>query len=1047
MVQIGLDCLLKNTDLLEKLKEVVPLLNLQVGSRNGRPTFRQVYKELISETGVEIDLDSFAKIYKSEIPAELKFTTDAQIEDILNSRTKQVIDKLINGTVDRIDGLGETSTDRAAIQKAARILTTMEGKDGGKKVKSMAKTVKDAVLASIQRLANNNENYKALKKRNEKETFEETLERVLEINSLQTEQMEADKFNTIQDVMEQARKSVLQSLEGITDEDGEAILGPEAEQFLEDYKNAFFGTMMSTADATTIMRGALLDAGYGKGTEGSQTVDWKRLAGEVNSPEVLRENVKAALMDGKGLTEEAADSITNALTGEFENLVQGQKAMDVKYAIAEAEAEDILERLGDKPTAERLEKINAALRDAIDNSVETEGTINISEIVHDVLQNVDGITQGQLANIPKKAIVTSHTADRIARLIGEEGDLDNEALAKLYGTFGKEVDMEVINKLRKLSKLKEDIEDIDIQVGADGKITESRRGIEKAKTIQTISDQMARIVANSIDYSGNVFNRFITNALNAFSKYLSANAALVLLNPFNLTQNIMSGAFAGTQGKIGGSVTQMFNKYKTPLIYKDADGKKVDLTSLLNTSGRFETWWNTLAGASGRDIPDLFTGDASRDVKTFQTAESKGEYIEATLTSLPRAALTATDTMLKEPYFRKELIRGVLYYLQAAKGKTKQESLDLVYQALTNNSPEKLATQAKQLATMVEKGNDKYYIKQIAEDIQLSSLTLLDADGRSILSEDTLQAIIDAATQTSSEVFGHRIQKDAIGFNWFFDLLTGAKAKAVEGLNKQYGDSMKELYSRGKYKEAAWLHFTHTLKTTVGFLFQRGIYNWAILVAQKNPLSIVRGFRALGRDTNFYEPKGSQEAVENYLRSRAKIGRGVLGTASALAIAPLVMSAIDDNCGDDEECKRKWIAALKKDPVWGRVYKNFVSPLAQTFIDTQLAETVGEGVGSGLGNILISPIVSAGARYYSVDNVLITAVENLKEGKLSTSGKNIGGVLTPFVPLKGFLSTNEMWWKRLTGKDSPGMVDKKGQIVIDKSKRPKDEDFWDSFWY
>lgn len=1053
MPRINIACLLKNSDLAAKMRELIPILNLEVGARNGKPTFRQVRKALIDQTGVEIDMDSFAEMYKSEIPADLRFTTDAEIDSIVGASTKAAFEKLAVGAVDRIEGLGETSTDRAAINKAAAILTTIEGKDKSVKTRTLSKIIKDAVLGQIQRLANSNEDYKGLKNKDPKETFEQTMQRVLETNSLKAPQMEADKFNTIQDVMDQAKAAVLEHTKDLRDENGEFILGEEALNFLEQYKNAVVGVMMSTADANTLVRGALLEAGYGKGVAGKQVVDWKGLAGSINSPNVLRENVIAALQEGKGLSIEAATSIADSLSNEFADLVQGQKAMDVKYAIAESEAKKILDKLGRPPSQTLTNAINNALHEEIDKSVAESDELKIGEIVHDVMRDVAKISQSQLENLPNKALtITSHTADRIAKLVKGDGELDGNALAELYNTLGKVVDEEVINDLRRLSKLKEAIENVEIVVDeSTGAVTLSKQGLEKAKLMQTISDQMARIVARSADYSDkSLFYKFTTHALNALSKFTSANAALVLLNPFNLTQNLLSGRFVHTQGRVGGAVAGLFTKNQTPLIYTTETGEKVDLTRLLNASGLYDTWWNTLLGAGGRDIPDLFTGDVSRDSKTFQTAETKGELVEAAFTSLPRAALTATDAMLKEPYFRGELIRGILYHLQASGGKTKQQAQNLVYEALTKNTVANLMKQAKSLATMVGKGNDPFYVKQVAEDIQLSSLVLTEEgeDGvvRSVLSEDNLQSIINAAKQTSSEVYGHTLQKDVWGFNWFYDILTGARAKAVEGLNKEHGDKMAELYKQGDYRGAAWLHFTHTLKSTVGFLFQRGIYNWAILMAQKNPISILRGFKMLSRDTNFNNPKAAQESVENYLRARAKIGRGVMGTATAMAVAPLVMGAIKIMCGDDKECQRKKMAALRADPVWGRVYRNFVNPVTQAYVDARLAKNPISGAATGFSDMFIQPVVSAGSRYYSADNIIISSIENIQKGKMEIAGRDLAGPASIFLPAKGFLNTNRAWVERMS-KGAPGMIDDNWQIIIDDRKPPKGDDFWDAFWY
>lgn len=1047
MAAIGPNCFLKHTDLAEKLRQIIPVLNLEIGAKNGKPTFRQIYKALVKEMGVELDLDSFAEMYQSEIPSELRFTTDTEVDAIINKSTKAQLDRLTNGIIDSIDGVGETGTSRAATNKIAGILTALEGNNKSVKTKTMAKKVKDAILSQIQRLANSNPDYAALKKQNAKETFDQTLERLFDIMNSRTETLTADKFNTVEDVLEGAKKTVMEQLGDLRDEDGEVMLGEESLSFLEDYKNAVFGVLMSTGDAAKLVRGFLLEAGYSKGEGNNKKVDWKGLAGSVNSAALVKENVIKALMENKGLSQEAATSIASSLSKEFKDLVQSEKALQVKYALAEAEAADILEKLTENVTPAMQAKITEGIENAINESVATQDEINITDIVHQVLEDV-GIDRSRIANLPEKSIsITSSVADKIAKIVKEDGDLDADAVAALYKALGKVVDGDVVRDLQRLTKLKNQIDATEITFGPDSKLSNSKIGIEKAKLIQTISDQMARAIVNGIDYSDKTwFQRKLAHALNGFSKYISWNASLVLLNPFNLTQNILSGAFVNPQAKIGGKVDAIAGGVQTSLMYKTDDGKQVNLTSLLNTSGKFETWWNTLIGNPGRDIPDLFSGDLSKESATFKTATGTVQKAEAALNALPRAALTATDSALKEPFYRNEVIRGVLYYLQKAKGFTKQQAQKMVYEALTNNKHENLMGQAKQLASMVGKGDDKFYVKQVAEDIQMASLVVLDKEtGFSVLSERTLQAIIDAAKQTSGEAFGHLKQKNVFVLSWFFDLITGGKARAVDSMNIEYHKKIADLYKMGDYTGAAQARFWHTLQSSAGFLFQRGIYNWAIMVAQKNPLSIITGFANLKRQITFDEEgAGTQKTVENYLRARAKIGRGVMGTITAAAVGGLFMAAMA-GMSDDE--RRKWLARLKRDPVWGRLYKNFVSPFAQSFIEAFIAKDISSGVGTGLQNMAIKPIISAGSKYYSTDNLLIQSLTLLESGEPVKSGNVLGQVLGNFLPGKSFLSTNKPLAERIFGEKSPKMFGDNWQIVTDQRKREKTDDFAEAWWY
>ncbi len=1045
MAYIGINCLLRNTDLAERLKKLVPIINLEVGEKTGKPTFRSVYRELVKQTGAEIDLDTFAEYYKSEISDEFRFTSNDKVDEIINERTRKYLDNIANGSMNAIDGIGETSPERAVINKVAGILKTLQN-GATKRSKTIMKAMQDAVVDGVQRLANENEAYRELKKGKAKETFDETLDRVMATNASRIATMEADKFNTVEDIFQKARDIMIEKADELVDEDGEPILREEAVNFLNQYQDAVFGLMMSTADASSLLRGSLIEAGYGKQQGEKTVVDWAKIAGNINSPNVVRENVIKALQEGKGLSIEAATSIADALSNEIANVVRGQKAIDIKHSLVEAEAESIINKLG--PPNSLTEKMKTELGQAVDESIDNETTLDVSKIVGDVLL-ANGITQQQLANIPKRAIVVQpDAADRIADLLRSDGELDDEGLAKLYGILGKEVDDGVISDLRKLSRLRDEVDALELKFDSiDGSVrnmTATKAGIEKAKIMRTISDQMARVVAKGIDYSDkNIFQRMLMGALNIGSKYVSTNASLVLLNPFNLTQNLLSGVFTGTHARVGGKISELFSTTKTPLVYTDEQGKKHNLTAMLNTVGMMDTWFNTTIGEPGRDIPDLFSGDIHDANQTFQSAETTGQKVEAALTVIPRAALSATDAMLKEPYFRRELIKGVLFYLQRAQGKTKLEAQQLVYEALTQNTRESLLKQAKELSALVGKSNDKYYVKQVAEDIQLSSLMILGEDGAALLSERNLQAIIDAAKQTSSEAFGHKIQKNVVALQWFYDLFSGGKALAAEGINKEYGLKMAEMYQRGEYNKAAWTRFTHSMKTMMGFLFQRGIYNWAVLMAQKNPLSVVTGFAQLSKQSNFHDEESTQESVENFLRSRAKIGRGIMGTATAMAIVPLVLAALG---GSDDEKRRKRLQALRRDPVWGRLFNNFVSPFAQAYIDASISKNIPAGIGSGFKDMTIQPIVSAGAKYYSVDNLLTTANDYFIKGDVDKGNAILGAMAGNFLPGKSFLTTNKALVERL-GEDSPDLVDKNYQIITDKRNNVKGDDFWDAFWY
>ena len=136
---VGFTCLNANVDLKNRMKSIVPAINAMVGAETGKPSFRKVYEKFIQETQAEIDLDSFADIYKSEIPKEDRFSSDEEIDEVLNARTNEMFKSLTSTKLLTVDKIGETSAERASVEQAVQMLKTLQQGKSSTKVQTFAK--------------------------------------------------------------------------------------------------------------------------------------------------------------------------------------------------------------------------------------------------------------------------------------------------------------------------------------------------------------------------------------------------------------------------------------------------------------------------------------------------------------------------------------------------------------------------------------------------------------------------------------------------------------------------------------------------------------------------------------------------------------------------------------------------------------------------------------------------------------------------------------------------------------------------------------------
>lgn len=1056
---IGFTCLNANVDLKNRMKAILPSINAIVGAETGTPTFRKVYDRFIKETQAEIDLDSFADIYKSEIPKEDRFTTDEQIDDILNTRTNEMFKSLTSSKLLTIDKIGEVGAERASVEQAVQMLKTLQQGQPSQKVQTFAKNLLDVYQKAIERFASTTDAYKEAKKsKKEPLTFDEALDAIIENNSktpIESENFQS-KFEMLQKLHEKAKELFVGEIEKMKNELGEDFLSEEANGFFEDYKQAVNTLFLSTAEAQAIFKGGIaLVPEFTKVVGGKTQIDWNKLSGSINNPELVKEKVVAALTDKKGISQEMAETIGEALKYEFENLVSGQKAIQLKNDLANREVIKIMNALGIDEKSIVGTKIKSSVAKKLSDAIKTQDEIDVTKIAKEALVE-NGIDKELVDEYKKQALVVSTSkAKRLSKLFnaeneGKKGDFEKG----IYNIIGQGIDTDAIDELKRLASLHQEIENLDLS-STNSNIPNTKLALEKKNTLDSIAKQMSLVIARNVDKSdlskGQIM---LANSLNFLSKYFTKNITGALLNTYNLTQNITSGIKGSKSSKLGGTIANFVTSVKAGTKYKLPNGKTIDLIDLLNDTKVSEQWWNTTIGNEVGGL-DPLTGSVTTNETGIKDAKTTSEKVDA-VSSLPfRALLSATDAAIKVPYVRRKIIEGVIYNIQkgASNGVkyTYAEAKDMVYQALTKNTKENLIKQATELAVKIGEGDNKYKIKQIAEDIQTASLILFDAEGRPILTENNLAAIIKGANRVSSEAFGHELQKDVPITPILYSIITLGKAEAASSMMETYQKKQRDLYAKGDIMGAARNNLYHSLIQTTGFAFAKGIYNWAIIMSQGNPLAIANGFRMLAKNgKNSYDLNtvdGRQEATENFLRSRDRIGRGVLGTVLSLGTSAAITSYIKARAEEEDMDEDAYLAKMMKDPVLRRAYTTATSQVTKAAVDFIIADDFKSGSVDVIADLSVNAVISSAGKYYELPNLMQEAKKMFENKDYKKGGAFIGVIINGYLPGSPFISSNAKWVERAYGKNSPDLFDKNYNLIIEPQKSSPAKDFMDAFWY
>jgi hypothetical protein len=311
---LRIDCLLINTEVKETVKQLIGYLGHKGLAEGTDVSFRSMYNEL-RKNGVEIDLESAAKIYSEALPLEdSRFTSH---EDLVYDTGRWFDDVVRNITLQKPKTgekeIGELSPAQAVVKGIADAFSN--NVSGDATTKSILKTLEDVYRSASKRLLGELPNSAVPDKRTTAEIVQEALNNESQ-GYRNTAEGTINGLAKMHDAVRQQLSELTKEMEATGDHDKV----DQWNAYAKSLEDASYSLMFTSAEAKAVLHGAMRDGGFTKLSKtGNEIVDWEKLAGTRNSYEQLRQDVVDSLKKN-GFTEDIGHRVADSMSKEFRDI-------------------------------------------------------------------------------------------------------------------------------------------------------------------------------------------------------------------------------------------------------------------------------------------------------------------------------------------------------------------------------------------------------------------------------------------------------------------------------------------------------------------------------------------------------------------------------------------------------------------------------------------------------------------------------------------------------------------------------------------------------
>ena len=1006
----SIDCLLKNTEIIDAIKPVVEYLGTKRASEDKPASLETIYEEL-RKAGVEIDLGSAAHIYQDVLSSKdhPSFNTREEV----NEKAGKYFDDLQRGLILRQDKTGEQqiselSPAQAAVKALTRAFTSPLIKD--ERTKSILKTMQDSYTQWAKKMAGPAPDDISGKK--DTRNFEQIIQDALDKESLGYSDKTTGALIGFTKLHEGA-KEIMKKLGAEVDASGDETLKAQWDQYAKSIENATRTLMLSTAEGKKVLHEALMTAeggGYIKESKsGNQILDHQKLAGEVDSIAKYRENVINALT-ASGFSKDEAERASDVLQKEYHELrgksleilrneqIRKEKTNEPKEAVEKVPVGDIVRNAIKRNEAYKKQVAEAA-KEGVDIS-DHEPRLTFSKtdgnrIMVDALKNSEygktsdytGKTDVDWTKLSMKEpnpiglelLIRKHLeknegispidAHEVATNLIKNGmhdklmdDIDKHSENKLTSQ-GNLLNKEVppVNK-SKMTQLAE-LHSMGIFSGAHDDLMHNVLGIDATdqqarKDLINLFEKQQQLVNR---FGGQEFlhhsmtaliqadvNRVIERSI-ADKGRLSKIAKAIYDYQNFVNMGIIANPYNIAENTISG---YMANAGQTVGIFKQM-GSREGLKLFYEMN---RIWAATLRDVAkggvhyGMESGKFTQSSAASDKLTFKNWDKLNptQKVLTVLLSYAHLGLNAMDSAYKASMHQKTTILNLHKALtELPDASGVKMTRDEANEYINEHIFGKSLDKARTEAESIYKQID---IKPSKDMIERSARELVAAnifsDGR--IDKDVIEAAMDGAYHVASVGLGHEARKDILGFS----------SRVIKKLQTVSTEKYDELIKQGRYDAAAMHHIVvQSMIVNGAFKFAHGVANWMVLRPLTSGLGLITGgiSKKIQKSDliDYNDKRHLSNAFTKQAQANADINRSYVGLAmlGAQAGATMLYGLLNEDKNKKKGALGSGFEAIKKNPIANKMMNKFGSDVLALMYSSYTAKKSGGGTEQSYANL------------------------------------------------------------------------------------------------
>lgn len=941
-----LNCLIKNTQLVEELKGIIAELaynRMEGGMSIKMPA---IYRD-IKGLGIEVDAESIGALYNQVFATENSklLSTHSEIEQFVGTEFRSAQKDITNSIV----GIGTLTEKQLGKVSQEKTIAMAMGKLFQKTFyPTLSQTTKSHLLQMqdmVKRAMVNKT--PANKRRNNPVSVNSILEDFFNVESMEFDRIDGG-INNMESLYREVKREVNNYVDGVTKgmDDTEAELVREQwEGFTKSFMDSMYDIMLSKSQQQKILNEALknIEIGGKSLIDNNGNIRWSYLSKEGDVDEIKEQIIylfERGYMDKAGKIASFTPTQARRIAEYLGNLYEQKVASVIQNDVANKRAS----RLSPKNLISNFLKEQGyfkAVRDNMGKLTKSqthwdEMILNIERQIAAGNPNVINEIEKQLGDFlnQKDAIgnrvfdITPEKVTEIKKALRDEikakllpASATPNAVEKLAaltklnaGTAFNESTQQAVQRLVGVPNIAQPILDKINELSAlAGKVMENPNTAFAQQLLSQIDRRLRELIFEHKTQTGG----FLVSSMQGVEDILSAVKASLLLNPGNVTENMTTNLATsfGETVRILATNPKIFGKIGKEALksFAAAFASHISGGSHESVVNEYDTLADLSAGERLRfkktDFDDI-KGDLKKGI--IQPHASGAKLGLKLFHTAMRTIMNSVDVAVMESIVQATTIDGLNSSLEDAFGKSKAMRL---MNKTFDVKPAQI-DQMKQEVDMLRSEMNKLGIYPTAFDIKLAERQALNglylenlygqlpATNKETLKQN-MHATVKAANEVSKALGGKKVLKSRV---WDIASYVHFLGKGILGAQSKIMESVQKSKERGNLKSAQGkqLAATTLIKNGLGS-FIGGRLNFLYLALTSTPLGFLSSLSMRRNAKEFLQDHPTAKDIEKasaddfakyreYMQlSKALMARAIIG--SAFMAAYVIAQASDD---DDE---------------------------------------------------------------------------------------------------------------------------------------------------